>query len=352
MFDATSLLGALLEGRSNASTPGRVGAAVQQQGQGGMLEQVLTQLGSSTAGGGLGALLGTVMGSATGGSASGGSATGSGTGAAGASGGGMLAEIAAMARRAAASPGAEVKQNNPAAIGGIGALAGALLGGGKGAVGGGLMAVLGSLAYSALQNSGLDASAAQPATPQPGTTGTAQPGGTAVPPTGAPTTSQPGSSATTQPAGANATSSATPQPGSASPGGQTPTLSDVPGYADPAEIQRKARLTFRAMIQATKADGEIDDAEAARLHKAAESAGDTQEVRDFVKAELDRPMDVASLAKEAKSRQDAVEIYAASLMAIDVDTQAEKDYLASLARALDLPQSTIDQVNTSLNLKP
>jgi uncharacterized membrane protein YebE (DUF533 family) len=44
-----------------------------------------------------------------------------------------------------------VQQNNPLAIGGLGALAGAMLGGGKGAVGGGLMAVLGSLAYSALQ---------------------------------------------------------------------------------------------------------------------------------------------------------------------------------------------------------
>lgn len=47
-----------------------------------------------------------------------------------------------------------VRGNYPLAIGGLGALAGALLGGGRGAVGGGVLAVLGSLAYSALSKQG------------------------------------------------------------------------------------------------------------------------------------------------------------------------------------------------------
>ncbi len=86
--------------------------------------------------------------------------------------GGMLGGLAETAKRAANSPRQEVERNNPAAIGGMGALAGALLGGGRGAVDGGLLAVLGSLAYSALQVQG-QAPGSGNATPVP-TAGTGQ----------------------------------------------------------------------------------------------------------------------------------------------------------------------------------
>jgi uncharacterized membrane protein YebE (DUF533 family) len=288
MFDATALLGGLLEGRPTASMPGRLGAATQQGAQGGLMQQVMSQLGGAAPGGGLGALLGSVMG--------GPAANQSGrTGA-----GGILDEIAAMGRRAATSPREELAANNPAAVGGLGALAGAVLGGGRGAIGGGLMAVLGSLAYTAFQN------------------------------------------ASTAPAATT---------GAASSASGFQSLAQVPGYSDPAEIQRKARLTVRAMVQACKADGHIDAAEAQRLANHIDSTGDAQEARAFIQAEMQRPVDIADLARSVKSREEAAEVYAASIMAIDIDTPVEREYLAALAKALTLPPSVIEQIHTSLNVK-
>ena len=59
-------------------------------------------------------------------------------------------------RACSATPGARCSSGNPLAVGGLGALAGALLGGGggavKGAMGGGVLALLGGIAMSALKN--------------------------------------------------------------------------------------------------------------------------------------------------------------------------------------------------------
>ena len=96
----------------------------------------------------------------------GGASGGAGTGA-----GGMLGGLADMVKSMAGGTGPADRSSNPLAVGGLGALAGALLGGGRGAargaLGGGAMALLGSLAMAAVQGlsgqSARSASAAQPA---------------------------------------------------------------------------------------------------------------------------------------------------------------------------------------------
>jgi uncharacterized membrane protein YebE (DUF533 family) len=300
MFDATKLLGTFVEGRSTGSMPDRMNAAIQQGSQSGMLNPAMLQSGDPAAGGGLGALLGGLLG---GGQASADPAAGSG--------GGLFGGLMGMARRAMGSPGTELAQNNPAAVGGLGALAGALLGGGRGAVGGGLMAVLGSLAYSAFQN-------AQNA-PQ------------------------------NAPAAAGAGPTVQPMQGVAQ---QYGSIGEMPGYNDPNEVQRKATLMFRAMVQAAKADGNLDEKEAARLTSRLGETGDAAEAQKFVEAEMNRPVDVQALAADVRTPQEAGEVYAASLMAIDVDTDAERQYLADLAVALKLPPQAVDQMHSSLNVTP
>jgi uncharacterized membrane protein YebE (DUF533 family) len=284
MFDATQLLGSFLEGRSSAATPQRLNAAVQQESQGGLLGQVLSQLGGGTSGGGLGALFGNMTGGAT--------TTGAPTQAGGA--GGLLGGLANMAMQAIRSPAREVGQNNPVAVGGLGALAGTLLGGGRGALGGGMLAVLGSLAYSAFQNASANTPSASNAPAQP----------------------------------------------------QYGSIGDMPGYQDPAEVQRKAALMFRAMVQAAKADGNLDQTEMERLASHLDGA----EAKQFVEAEINRPVDIAALVQDVKTPQEAAEVYAASIMAIDVDTDAERTYLADLAAALKLPAAAVDQVHSTLKV--
>jgi uncharacterized membrane protein YebE (DUF533 family) len=53
-----------------------------------------------------------------------------------------------------------------------------------------------------------------------------------------------------------------------------------------------------------------------------------------------RPPDIQGLAAEARTPEVAAEVYAASLLAIEVDTQAERDYLKRLADALGLDAAT------------
>ena len=277
MFDAIKILGAMMEQRAAPSARARLGAAGQQ---GGLLQDILSQLG------------------------------GAGMGQGGVS--DILANVAGMAKRAMETSRQEVSQNNPAAVGGLGALAGAILGGGKGAVGGGLMAVLGSLAYSAMQAQGAVRAAGSGQAPGTGQAA----GGTG---------------------------------GGAHP--STP-VADAAAGAAHAEAQRKATLLLRAMIAAAKADGQIDTAEMNRIVGKLHAAGDEPEARDFVLKEMSAPLDLDALVKGVASQQEGVEVYAASLLAIEVDTPAEKEYMARLATALNLPQPLVEHVHGAVGMKP
>ena len=286
MFDATKILGGLMEQRSAPSAGNRLNNALNRDGGpsgGNPLGQLLSQLGGNGTsrgggGGGLGGLLSSLTGSG-------------GNGGSGAS--GMLGGLADMARQAMSDPKQEVGRNNPVAVGGLGALAGTLLGGGRGAVGGGLLAVLGSLAYSALQ-AGDGGGAASKADP------------------------------------AEAAKAAAP--------------------ATEEEVHHSATLVLRAMIQAAKADGQLDSREIERITGKLDEGGDDPEGREFVLREMGKPVDVEGLAQQARTPKESAEIYAASFMAVEVDSQAEKDYLARLADALGLSKQTVDHIHQSLGV--
>ena len=106
-----------------------------------------------------------------------------------------------------------------------------------------------------------------------------------------------------------------------------------------AEEELSAALILRAVIQAVKCDGELDDAERERLMQAMGDAGE-EDVRR-VQEELSRPVDVQGLARLVPAGLEP-QVYMASLMAIDLDSRVEADYLHELAGALDLAP---DQVN-------
>ncbi len=192
-----------------------------------------------------------------------------------------------------------VQQGSPLAIGGLAAIAGAVLGGGggavRGALGGGLLAVLGSIAMKALRSEG------------------------------------------TAPAGE----------GAALPSG----LREPASTAEENAQQATARLMVRAMIEAAKADGEIDADERARiLGKLAETGADDAQ-RAFVTAEMEKPLDLDALVRDVPNREVAVQVYAASLLAITVDTPTEQDYLRRLAEALGLDAAAIEGVHGALGVK-
>jgi uncharacterized membrane protein YebE (DUF533 family) len=105
------------------------------------------------------------------------------------------------------------------------------------------------------------------------------------------------------------------------------------------EEEVSAAMMLRAVIQAVKCDGDLDDDEKARLMKAMGDA-DPREVQ-AVNAELQRPVDIAGLARSVPAGLEP-QVYVMSLMAINLDQKAEAEYLHGLAEALDLSR---DEVN-------
>jgi uncharacterized membrane protein YebE (DUF533 family) len=93
---------------------------------------------------------------------------------------------------------------------------------------------------------------------------------------------------------------------------------------------------LRAMIAAAKADGHIDAEEQRRIFGKLDELGLDTEEKAFVIDELRRPLDIDAVVAAATTPELAVEIYAASVLAIDPDDPAEQAYLAMLASRLKL----------------
>jgi uncharacterized membrane protein YebE (DUF533 family) len=108
-------------------------------------------------------------------------------------------------------------------------------------------------------------------------------------------------------------------------------------------------IILKAMINAAKADGRIDDAEMQRILGKLEEAGADTEAREFVQAEMRRPFDGQGLPEVANA-QTAVEVYAASVLAIAVDTPAEREYLRRLAQGLGLEEGTVQRLHATLGV--
>ena len=265
--DLGAILGSVLGGASSGSGTSSGGAA-------GSLGDVLGGLlggqsgGADGQAGGQAGGLGAILGSVLGGQSSGGQSSG------GQSAGGVGDILGSLGSMLGSPSG--VGGMNKGQLGGLGALAGALLGGGggatKGAIGGSAMAILGTLALSALKN------------------WQAQSGD----------------------AGDNALG-----------------LSET--EVKQISAPETAELCLRGMIEAIKSDGQISQAEIERLTGKLSEGGITDEEKQFVQAAMSKPQDLAGLVKAIPNPEVGIQVYAASLMAISVDTLAEKAFLKGLA---------------------
>jgi uncharacterized membrane protein YebE (DUF533 family) len=92
----------------------------------------------------------------------------------------------------------------------------------------------------------------------------------------------------------------------------------------------------RAMIAAAKADGHIDDQERAKIVGKLSEGGLDPEEEAFLTSELAAPLDIDRIVRSAKNKEEALELYAASLLSITPDHPAERAYLDMLAARLGL----------------
>jgi uncharacterized membrane protein YebE (DUF533 family) len=90
------------------------------------------------------------------------------------------------------------------------------------------------------------------------------------------------------------------------------------------------------MIAAAKADGHVDADERERILGKLAEEGLSAEEEAFLAKELSAPLDIDRVVASAKTKEQTIEIYAASLVAINPDNPAEKAYLDMLAARLGL----------------
>ena len=107
-------------------------------------------------------------------------------------------------------------------------------------------------------------------------------------------------------------------------------------------------LLIRAMIAAANADGVIDAQERANILDRLKSSELSAEERDFIVSELLSPQDFEGIAAAVTSPELARQVYLVSLMAIEVDTEAERTYMANLARRLGLSEENVAEINASM----
>lgn len=102
------------------------------------------------------------------------------------------------------------------------------------------------------------------------------------------------------------------------------------------EAESHSQAILKALIAAAKADGHVDDREREAIEGEFSRIGAEPEVRQWLQAELSKPLDPAEVASAATSPELAAEMYIASLIAADDQNFMERAYLDELARQLKL----------------
>ena len=123
------------------------------------------------------------------------------------------------------------------------------------------------------------------------------------------------------------------------------TGSGLPTGVDPAQAERQAELMVRAMINAAKADGRVDRDEQQRI---VDHLGEvSREELEFVQRELTAPLDIPGFIASVPRGSEA-QVYAVSLMAIDLDSNPEARYLQKLAQGFGLSADACNQIHDQM----
>jgi uncharacterized membrane protein YebE (DUF533 family) len=142
-----------------------------------------------------------------------------------------------------------------------------------------------------------------------------------------------------------------PPPPREDPVGETPSSTTSPSPpAQTEESRQQSLLLIRAMIAAANADGMIDKKEREVILGRLEAVGLVGDERTFLMRELKSPPSIDSLLPQVKSAELAGQVYAASLLAIEIDTQAERDYLHYLRLRLGIDEMRAADIHRELNL--
>ncbi|MBC3257889.1 tellurite resistance TerB family protein [Pseudomonas paralactis] len=105
---------------------------------------------------------------------------------------------------------------------------------------------------------------------------------------------------------------------------------------DGAEAEAHSHGVLRALIAAAKADGKIDEQEQQMISAEIGRHTDDPQLQQWLDAEVAKPLDAADFAEYAHDPALASEIYLASVMLVNDQQDAERNYLDDLAGQLQI----------------
>lgn len=114
------------------------------------------------------------------------------------------------------------------------------------------------------------------------------------------------------------------------PQGEPQTLDRLPAPL----VEEHSQAILKALLAAAKADGHVDDRERQLIEGELVKLTDDREVRQWMEAELNKPLDPADVARAASTPEMAAEMYLASVLMVDEEHFMERAYLEELARQL------------------
>jgi len=110
-----------------------------------------------------------------------------------------------------------------------------------------------------------------------------------------------------------------------------------------AAANDQATVLIRAMVNAAKSDGRIDQSEQDNI--VSKLGDDVSEAEvNFLREEFAAPLDVAGFARQVPNGLEQ-QVYFLSLTSIELDTQNEAQYLGQLAQAMNLNPEVCNQIH-------
>jgi uncharacterized membrane protein YebE (DUF533 family) len=109
----------------------------------------------------------------------------------------------------------------------------------------------------------------------------------------------------------------------------------------------QAEILLRAMINAAKSDGQIDQAEQAEIVDHLDDV--TPDEVEFVRNEMAQPLDVDAFVRSVPPELKQ-QVYLMSLLGIKLDSQAEAEYLDRLARGLGIDSQQANHIHTEVGV--
>ncbi|WP_426106639.1 tellurite resistance TerB family protein [Pseudomonas sp. TWR1-1-3] len=102
------------------------------------------------------------------------------------------------------------------------------------------------------------------------------------------------------------------------------------------QVEQHSQAILKALVAAAKADGHVDERERQLIDGELNKLNGDPALRQWLQAELNKPLDPAEVARAASTPEIAAELYIASLILVDEEHFMERAYLEELAKQLKL----------------